>query len=370
MRRDLLDVEELQPVRCEHALDRKEREVREVLVVDRVELRLLDQPQQVRELHREDAVRREQCLQAGDEARAGRARAPARCCRSSRSRLVPLRAQPSAPLSAEELDHRRHARSPRPRAATLAAGSIPSTGTPRFDEVLEQIAVVACDLDHLGVRAEAETVADLLDVAPSVLHPARPSSRRSTRSRRRSPPAPRPRAAARAGTRRRPTRAADRSARPGELILAQVRVREWRDAEIDEDARERRAADPAGERPPATGADAVNVLVVLHSSLSVSPSPARSASSTRSRMRFDVLNSGSSKRICSRPGSQLAHGRRQADPRLVRRREAPERARSRRDTTASRAARPRRSRAPCRESPRPPPRPAAGSGSSRCPSRH
>ena len=41
-------------------------------------------------------------------------------------------------------------------AATLAAGSMPSTGMPRCDEVLQQVAVVAGDLDHAARRAEAE----------------------------------------------------------------------------------------------------------------------------------------------------------------------------------------------------------------------
>ena len=41
-------------------------------------------------------------------------------------------------------------------SATLAAGSTPSTGMPAADEVPEQVAVVARDLDHLRGRAEAE----------------------------------------------------------------------------------------------------------------------------------------------------------------------------------------------------------------------
>ena len=52
---------------AKHALRGQEREVLEVLVVDRVELVVLDQPQQVRHLDRHDALGREHHLEAGDE---------------------------------------------------------------------------------------------------------------------------------------------------------------------------------------------------------------------------------------------------------------------------------------------------------------
>ena len=47
---------------------------------------------------------------------------------------------------------------PRSRAAsaTLAAGSMPSAGMPRVDDVLQQVAVVAGDLDDEAVGAEPE----------------------------------------------------------------------------------------------------------------------------------------------------------------------------------------------------------------------
>ena len=60
MGRQLLDVDELQAVARGQAVDRDEREVGEVLVIDGVELVLGDQPLEVRELERDDALRRQQ----------------------------------------------------------------------------------------------------------------------------------------------------------------------------------------------------------------------------------------------------------------------------------------------------------------------
>ena len=57
----------VRPMRREHLLDRQEREIAEVLVVDRVELVLCHQPLQMRKLHRDHALRLEQALHAGDE---------------------------------------------------------------------------------------------------------------------------------------------------------------------------------------------------------------------------------------------------------------------------------------------------------------
>ena len=133
---------------------REEREVREVLVVDRVELVLLDQPQQVRELHRDHAVRLRAGSSSRPRSRSGRAHGRARCSRSAGRR--PTRAaRVSASVCAEELDDRRNARARsrlrrrwRP-ARRRAPGS-------RVAEVLEQVAVVARDLDDLAVAGREQ----------------------------------------------------------------------------------------------------------------------------------------------------------------------------------------------------------------------
>jgi hypothetical protein len=67
VRGELLDVEQAQPVRSEHATDGEEGEVGEVLVVDGVPLSILDQPQQMGKLHRDGPAGRQQDLHAADE---------------------------------------------------------------------------------------------------------------------------------------------------------------------------------------------------------------------------------------------------------------------------------------------------------------
>ncbi len=63
----LLDVEDDEAVRLEHATRSEEREVGEMLVVDRVELELVDEVLQVRELDGEHPVRLQHPSQALDE---------------------------------------------------------------------------------------------------------------------------------------------------------------------------------------------------------------------------------------------------------------------------------------------------------------
>src|SRR5579885_298253 len=57
MRRQLLHVEKREPVSRQNPLGGEQREIREVLVVDGVELVVLDEPQQVRELQRQNTGR-------------------------------------------------------------------------------------------------------------------------------------------------------------------------------------------------------------------------------------------------------------------------------------------------------------------------
>ena len=67
VRRDLLDVEHLETVPGEDGGDGMEREVREVLVIDGVELVLVDEPQHVGELERDHPVWSQDQGHAGDE---------------------------------------------------------------------------------------------------------------------------------------------------------------------------------------------------------------------------------------------------------------------------------------------------------------
>src|SRR6185369_3911680 len=56
VRRQFVDVEQAQAMVREYALDRSEAQVREVLVVDGIELVLVHEPQQMRELHCDDTA--------------------------------------------------------------------------------------------------------------------------------------------------------------------------------------------------------------------------------------------------------------------------------------------------------------------------
>ena len=67
MRRKLLNVDQLQAVQGCQTLDRDQREVGEVLVIDRVELVLRHQSLEMRELQGDDAFRLEQAGHARDE---------------------------------------------------------------------------------------------------------------------------------------------------------------------------------------------------------------------------------------------------------------------------------------------------------------
>src|SRR5262245_23895504 len=60
MGRKLLDVEHLEPVAASQPVDGNERKIREMLMIDRVELVVLDQSFEMRELERDDSVRSQQ----------------------------------------------------------------------------------------------------------------------------------------------------------------------------------------------------------------------------------------------------------------------------------------------------------------------
>ena len=97
-------------------------------MVDGVELVLRDQALQMRELERDDTLRLEQALHAGDEVvEVGHLRQ--HVVADDEVGLLALGGEPLGKRRAEELDQRRHA-ALRAASATLAAGSMPSTGTP------------------------------------------------------------------------------------------------------------------------------------------------------------------------------------------------------------------------------------------------
>ena len=99
----LVDVEDLEAVGREHLRRGEEREVREVLVVDRVELVALHEPQEVRHLDRHDAVRREQGIAMPPTKSLRSGTWAMHVVRGEQVRPPALRGEPSGELAAEEL---------------------------------------------------------------------------------------------------------------------------------------------------------------------------------------------------------------------------------------------------------------------------
>src|SRR5690348_12999188 len=67
MRGKLFDIEQGQPMRGKYPLNGQKREIGEVLVIDRIELIVLHQFHEVRELHRNDPAWLQENLHAPDE---------------------------------------------------------------------------------------------------------------------------------------------------------------------------------------------------------------------------------------------------------------------------------------------------------------
>ena len=167
--REVLDRVEIQPVAAHEGVDRRAREVAEVLVVDRVELRVVDQVLDVGVLDRRDAVVREQDRDPLHEA-----------VQSRRVRHhvvghdhVGARAgvdEPPRHVGAEELAQRRHAGGLR-RVRLLRRRVDPEHGHALLDEVAQQIAVVRGELDDEAVAPEAPFLDQPQRVLARVAHP-------------------------------------------------------------------------------------------------------------------------------------------------------------------------------------------------------
>ena len=152
------------------------------------------------------------------------------------------------------------------------------------DEVLQQVAVVAGDLDHLELarRARSRSII-VVGVAPRQC--VEPACRRTTRSRRSRVKmcsgGSRTRRAAPASSRRRRRRAADRTAPSCASVLgAHVRVRQRRHAEVDERCGER------GCRRSGTGASHAGAVASSDSKRAICSSVSAAASSPAACRRY------------------------------------------------------------------------------------
>ena len=166
-----LDVDERQPARRERPLPGEHRVVLEVLVVDGVELRALHQRQQVLHLDRHPAVVGHHGPQAlGEPDDVGDV--GVHVVEADEVGRAVLLAHLPAGLRGEERRERRHA---------LLAGGLADVdrrldaqaADPACDDVLQQVAVVARDLDDERVLVEPEPLHGRVDEPARVLHPRR-----------------------------------------------------------------------------------------------------------------------------------------------------------------------------------------------------
>src|SRR6266853_1938221 len=169
VRRKLLHVEQRYSVGGEHLLYGDKREVREVLVVNGVKLVLRHQPHEMRKLHSDHTVWREHDLHAADEVvQVGHV---GEHVVTEQQVCVPVFTQDLARrLYPEELHTGRNALLGR-HFGYIGRWLYPEHRNALFDEVLQEITVVACQLHHLLGLVQPETLGDQVDVTLRMRHP-------------------------------------------------------------------------------------------------------------------------------------------------------------------------------------------------------
>ena len=166
----LFDIDHREAVPVENGLDRPEREVREVLVVDRVELVLRQQPHEMRHLDRQQAVRCKQLRQSSDEVvdvrdlREG-------VVAGNQIGLAALALELVGKVTSEESRQGANSGGFR-RPGDILGGLDAQHGNPCGDEVAQQIAIVAAHFDDEAVRSELQLPLHLFGIASDVLEPA------------------------------------------------------------------------------------------------------------------------------------------------------------------------------------------------------
>src|SRR5713226_3034201 len=170
MRGQLFDVKQHQPERIQNLFRSQQGEVREMLMVDRVKLILLDQLQQVRELERQNPSGLEQDLDSSNKvAEIGNLRQ--NIVADQQIRLFTLRSQLSSQPLAKKLHQCRN---------LLLLGNFRHVGGRLnaqhrnlfLDKVLQQVAIVAGQFHNQTPFIQPKPVAHLIGVAPAVFQPA------------------------------------------------------------------------------------------------------------------------------------------------------------------------------------------------------
>src|SRR5438477_8668417 len=153
----------------EQLLGRPQREVRVVLVVDRVELIALDQPLQMRELDRDDAIVGEQNGHARDEGiEVGYLRE--HVLAREQIGLHALGAKFFCELLVEELGEGVDALRLRYLSNVARRFDAEDRDT-HLDEPLQHVAIVGCDLDDETVGSEIEALFHVMRVPTHMIHP-------------------------------------------------------------------------------------------------------------------------------------------------------------------------------------------------------
>ena len=169
MARQLLDVDELEPLRRGDRADRVEREVGEVLVVDGVVLEVLDELREVRELERRRPIGREQLRDSRDEV-VDVGHLGQDVVAQHEIGAAPLRSQAPAEVGAEELGEGLDAALDR-RLRDVQRRLHAEHRDALRQEVLQEVAVVGRDLDDEAPGSEPEPIGHLVGVAAGVLDP-------------------------------------------------------------------------------------------------------------------------------------------------------------------------------------------------------
>ena len=169
MGRQLLHIDQLEIVTRRQPLDGDEREVREMLVIDGVELVLSDQPLEVRELQGDHALRLEQARHPAHEVvEVGHLRQ--HVVADDEIGALALRHELGRELRSEEIDAGGYALLDR-HLGDVGRGLDAQDGNAQRQEVLQQVAVIARQLDDETVGSELQPPRDRLAVGLGVRDP-------------------------------------------------------------------------------------------------------------------------------------------------------------------------------------------------------
>ncbi len=125
---NLLHIEHFQPMTRGHGIDRDQREVREVLVIDRVELVLVDELLEMRKLEGDDALRRANAPCGNEVVKVWHLRQ--HVVADDQVGALAFRGQTLRRAQVQKNSTSVGTFFLRATSATLAAGSMPVTGTP------------------------------------------------------------------------------------------------------------------------------------------------------------------------------------------------------------------------------------------------